>query len=193
MGALPREAPRLQDGGLPQRTQTLAHSLETPSGGAVHTAVKRSPRSRGGTTITRSGGHMAAVTQQTIGCCCTRPATAKSIMPGFDVCSRTRSHGCSERLEPDIGKLICPVLRGGGGGNVASLPDTMQLTVLGQYGKGLVQCEAELGKQICDQIERLKWSLWHRQVDKVLAKIHDLQTSVAQFIRACIWFKLVYM
>ena len=70
---------------------------------------------------------------------------------------------------------------------------TMQLTVLGQYGKGLVQCEAELGQQICDQIERLKWSLWHRQVDKVLAKIHDLQTSVAQFIRACRWFKLVYM
>jgi hypothetical protein len=70
---------------------------------------------------------------------------------------------------------------------------TMKLTVLGQYGKGLVQCEAELGKQICDQIERLKWSLWHRQVDKVLAKINDLQTSVAQFIRACRWLKLVYM
>jgi hypothetical protein len=70
---------------------------------------------------------------------------------------------------------------------------TMQLTVLGQYGKGLVQCEAELGQQICDQIERLKWSLWHRQVDKVLAKIHDLQTSVAQFIRVCRWLKLVYM
>jgi hypothetical protein len=61
---------------------------------------------------------------------------------------------------------------------------TMKLTVLGQYGKGLVQCEAELGKQICDQIERRKWSLWHRQVDKVLAKINDLQTSVAQFITA---------
>jgi hypothetical protein len=70
---------------------------------------------------------------------------------------------------------------------------TMKLTVLGQYGKGLVQCEAELGKQICDQIERRKWSLWHRQVDKVLAKIHDLQTSVAQFIRVCRWLKLVYM
>src|SRR3989475_10646808 len=35
---------------------------------------------------------------------------------------------------------------------------TMKLTVLGQYGKGLVQCEAVLGEQIQDQIERLKWS-----------------------------------
>jgi hypothetical protein len=26
--------------------------------------------------------------------------------------SRTRSHECSERLEPDIGELICPVRRG---------------------------------------------------------------------------------
>jgi hypothetical protein len=58
---------------------------------------------------------------------------------------------------------------------------TMKLTVLGQYGKGLVQCEAERGAQICDQIERLKWSLWHGQVDKALGKINDLQTSVEPF------------
>ena len=37
---------------------------------------------------------------------------------------------------------------------------TMKLTVLGQYGKGLVQCEAVLGEAIRDKIERLKWSLW---------------------------------
>jgi hypothetical protein len=34
---------------------------------------------------------------------------------------------------------------------------TMKLTVLGQYGKGLVQCEVVLGEAIQDQIERLKW------------------------------------
>jgi hypothetical protein len=45
----------------------------------------------------------------------------------------------------------------------------MKLTVLSQYGKGLVQCEAVLGEQIQDQIERLKWSLWHGQVDKASA------------------------
>ena len=48
---------------------------------------------------------------------------------------------------------------------------TMKLTVLGQYGKGLVQCEAVLGEAIRDKIERLKWSLWHGQVDKALGKI----------------------
>src|SRR5262245_3913221 len=45
---------------------------------------------------------------------------------------------------------------------------TMKLTGLGQYGKGLVQCEAVLGEVIRDKIERLKWSLWHGQVDKAL-------------------------
>src|SRR2546425_53938 len=58
---------------------------------------------------------------------------------------------------------------------------TMKLTVLGQFGKGLVQCEAVLGEQIRDQIERLKWSLWHGQVDKALGKIDDLKTSIAPF------------
>ena len=58
---------------------------------------------------------------------------------------------------------------------------TMKLTVLGQYGKGLVQCEAMLGKAIQDQIERLKWSLWHGQVDKALGKIDDLETSLEPF------------
>ena len=58
---------------------------------------------------------------------------------------------------------------------------TMKLTVLEQYGKGLVQCEAELGEQICDQIERLKWSLWHGQVDKALGKIDDLESAIEPF------------
>ncbi len=58
---------------------------------------------------------------------------------------------------------------------------TMKLTVLGQYGKGLVQCETELGEAICDQIERLKWSLWHGQVDKALGKIDELETSIEPF------------
>ena len=55
---------------------------------------------------------------------------------------------------------------------------SMKLTVLGQYGKGLVQCEAVLGATICDQIERLQWSLWHGQVDKALGKIDALESSI---------------
>ena len=58
---------------------------------------------------------------------------------------------------------------------------TMKLTVLGQFGKGLVQCEAVLGEQIRDQIERLKWSLWHGQVDKALGKIDALESAIESF------------
>src|SRR5262249_4841262 len=58
---------------------------------------------------------------------------------------------------------------------------TMKLTVLSQYGKGLVQCEAVLGEAIGDQIDRLKWSLWHGQVDKALGKIDDLEHSIEPF------------
>lgn len=37
--------------------------------------------------------------------------------------NRLRSRGALERLEPDEAKVSSPVLRGGGGGNAASLPD----------------------------------------------------------------------
>ena len=57
----------------------------------------------------------------------------------------------------------------------------MRLTVLSQFGKGLVQCDAVLGEPIRDQIERLKWSLWHGQVDKALGKIDDLETLIEPF------------
>jgi hypothetical protein len=58
---------------------------------------------------------------------------------------------------------------------------TMKLTVLGQFGKGLVHCDAVLGEAIRDQIERLKWSLWHGQVDKALGKIDDLESAIEPF------------
>src|SRR5262249_28992125 len=58
---------------------------------------------------------------------------------------------------------------------------SMKLTVWGQYGKGLVQCETVLGAAIGDQIERLKWSLWHGQVDKARDKIDDLERAIAPF------------
>src|SRR6266446_9942492 len=58
---------------------------------------------------------------------------------------------------------------------------TMKLTVLEQYGKGLVPCEAALGEKIREKIARLKWSLWYGQVDKALGKIDDLASSIAPF------------
>src|SRR2546425_6422461 len=132
--------------------------------GAVHTAAKRSPRSQDGTTITRSGGRMAAVTPRTIGCCSTRPATAKSFTPAVQRVYRTLSQGCFERLEPDIRKPICPVLRGGGDGNAAPLPDTMRLTTLTQTAKGVPVTTSPEGRTLRDdvvrELERIKWFLW---------------------------------
>jgi hypothetical protein len=58
---------------------------------------------------------------------------------------------------------------------------TMRLTVLEQYGKGLVPCEAAWGEAIREQIARLKWSLWHGQVDKALHKLNDLERSIEPF------------
>jgi hypothetical protein len=44
-----------------------------------------------------------------------------------------------------------------------------------------VYCEAVLGAEIGNKIERLKWSLWHGQVNKALGKIDDLETSIEPF------------
>jgi hypothetical protein len=45
----------------------------------------------------------------------------------------------------------------------------------------LVQCDAVLGEATRDQIERLKWALWHGQVDKALGKIDDLERAIEPF------------
>ena len=68
-----------------------------------------------------------------------------------------------------------------GDGNVASLPDTMKLTVLDQYAKGLVHCDAVLGEEIREKIERLKWSLWHGNLYKALYKIDDIESLLYNF------------
>jgi hypothetical protein len=53
--------------------------------------------------------------------------------------------------------------------------------VLDQYGKGLAHCDAVLGEAIRDKIERLKWSLWHGQVDKALGKLDDMESAIEPF------------
>src|SRR5919108_534533 len=123
---------------------------------------------------------MAAVTQRTIGGCCTRPATDKSITPWVRRVCRPLSQGGSERLEPDIWKWICPVLRGGVDGNAAPLLDSMRLTVMQQTAKGLPQTIQDeeatytLRDPVVHQLERLKWSLWHGNVYKACHKIAAL-------------------
>jgi hypothetical protein len=58
---------------------------------------------------------------------------------------------------------------------------TMRLTVLDQYGKGLVHCDPVLGESIRDKIDRLKWSLWHGNVSKALKKIDDIESLIYNF------------
>jgi hypothetical protein len=95
--------------------------------------------------------------------------------------SRTRSHECSERLEPDIGELISPVLRGGGSGNAVSLLDTRRVTVLRQYIKGLLRLNREVGEGIQKKLESVKWLLWHGKVDKALERLGDLDRCIDPF------------
>jgi hypothetical protein len=56
-----------------------------------------------------------------------------------------------------------------------------RLTVLDQYGKGLVHCDAVLGESIRDKIDRLKWSLWNGNVYKALYKIDDIESLIYNF------------
>ena len=58
---------------------------------------------------------------------------------------------------------------------------TMRLTVLAQYGKGLVHCDAVLGEEIREKIERLKWALWHGNLYKALYKIDDIASLIYNF------------
>jgi hypothetical protein len=58
---------------------------------------------------------------------------------------------------------------------------SMKLTVLDQYAKGLVHCDQVLGEKIRQQIERLKWSLWHGNLYKALDKIEDIESLLYNF------------
>src|SRR6266568_4225270 len=58
---------------------------------------------------------------------------------------------------------------------------TMRLTVLDQYGKGLVHGDQGLGEEMRQQIERLKWSLWHGNLFKALYKIDDIASLIDTF------------
>jgi hypothetical protein len=58
---------------------------------------------------------------------------------------------------------------------------SMKLTVLDQYAKGLVHCEAVLGEERRENIERLKWALWHGNLYKARYKIDDIASLIYNF------------
>ena len=96
-------------------------------------------------------------------------------MPGILRVSRTRSHECSERLEPDIRERIRPVLRGGADGNAAPLSDTMRIIVMTQMGKGLEGKDIVIQSAVLKELERSKWYLWHGNVYEACISIDNLE------------------
>jgi hypothetical protein len=69
---------------------------------------------------------------------------------------------------------------------------SMKLTVLAQYGKGLVHCDAVLGEEIREKVERLKWALWHGNLYKALYKIDDIESLIYNFEETYPKFKQLF-
>jgi hypothetical protein len=57
----------------------------------------------------------------------------------------------------------------------------MRVTVLGQYIKGLLRLNREVGEGIQKTLESGKWLWWHGQVDKALARLGDLNRIIDHF------------
>jgi hypothetical protein len=58
---------------------------------------------------------------------------------------------------------------------------TMRVTVLGQYIKGLIRLNREVGEGIQQKLESVKWLLWHGKVDKALDRLQDLDQHIDHF------------
>jgi hypothetical protein len=57
----------------------------------------------------------------------------------------------------------------------------MRVTVLGQYSKGVIRLNQEVGEVVQKKLESVKWSLWHGKVDKTLDRLRDLDLLIDHF------------
>src|SRR5712692_4190538 len=57
----------------------------------------------------------------------------------------------------------------------------MRVTVLGQYVKGLLRLDQEGGAIGQKKLKRVKWLLWHGQVDKALDRLGAFAQLIANF------------
>ena len=89
-------------------------------------------------------------------------------MPAVQRVYRILLQGCCERLEPDIGKLICPVLRGGVVGNAAPLLDAQKFQNI----------KNALGEAFETSLDSIKWKLWHGKVSDALTKLTLLRENI---------------
>ena len=58
---------------------------------------------------------------------------------------------------------------------------TMRVTILGQYTKGLIRLNQEVGAVIQKKLESVKWLLWHGNVDKALDRLRDFDQCIHHF------------
>jgi hypothetical protein len=58
---------------------------------------------------------------------------------------------------------------------------TMRVTILGQYLKGLIRLNQEVGALVQKTLESVKWLLWHGKVDKALDRLRDLDQRINYF------------
>jgi hypothetical protein len=54
----------------------------------------------------------------------------------------------------------------------------MRLTVLAQYAKGVAHCDKAVGDQLQEDIERIKWLLWHGNQHRALQTIACFEDDV---------------
>ncbi len=58
---------------------------------------------------------------------------------------------------------------------------TMRITVLGQYVKGLIRLDADLGEEIHEALENTKWNLWHGKVERALDRFLGVEMLMYNF------------
>jgi hypothetical protein len=54
----------------------------------------------------------------------------------------------------------------------------MRLTVLDQYAKGVAHCDQAIGDQLQEDVERIKWLLWHGNQHRALKTIACFEDDV---------------
>jgi hypothetical protein len=58
---------------------------------------------------------------------------------------------------------------------------TMRVTSLGQYLKGMIRLNQEVGAIVQQKLESVKWLLWHGKVDKALDRLWDFEQRITYF------------
>jgi hypothetical protein len=56
---------------------------------------------------------------------------------------------------------------------------TMKITVLGQFAKGVTQFDKENGARLSENLERIKWKLWHGNTIGAQDLIDDLEADIS--------------